>query len=549
RGTYPDPQKRIFINKEVCEGCGDCSRTSNCLSVVPIETELGRKRAIDQASCNKDYTCLDGFCPSFVTVHGGTLARPENPLPPPAPPPIPAITADPCNILLTGIGGTGVTTVGALLGMAAHLDGKACTVLDMTGLAQKGGAVLSHIRIARDRHALSAVRLDEGEADLLLGFDLVVAGAAETLSKLKPGSAYALVNRHEQITGAFTRAPDLGFPGAALMRRIAERIGNAKAEFIDATSMVGRLLGDTILTNIFLLGRAYQRGLIPLSSDALEQAIRLNGTSVERNLQAFAWGRVAEEEEKPRPRSGAEKITYRAELLTRYQNRLYAERYLALVRRVEAAENALMPGASALTLAVAETLFKLMAYKDEYEVARLMSDGRFRRDLEQQFSGPTRLEFHLAPPALGTTKRRFGPWMMPVFAVLAKFRFLRGTPFDPFGYSEDRRTERRLIQEYESLIEEILGSLDAGNYPRAITLAGIAGEIRGFGHIKRASIEKAHAAQEAALRDFSTHPHPFPLPQAGEGAERSEAGEGSRKSAGYSAASSSKEGFMPSARR
>jgi indolepyruvate ferredoxin oxidoreductase len=298
RGRFPDPAKRVFINDLVCEGCGDCSKTSNCLSVVPVETEFGRKRAIDQSSCNKDYSCVEGFCPSFVTVHGGQLKQRgaadlrEDELPPLPEPVLPAL-GEAYGILVTGVGGTGVVTIGALLGMAAHLEEKGCTVLDMTGLAQKGGAVYSHIRIARGPDEIHAVRIAAGGARLLLGCDLVVSASAEALSKLQPGFSRAIVNSHEIITGDFTRDPDLKFPSRELQRGIVEATGSEKAEFLDCTSLATGLFGDSIASNLFMLGYAYQRGAVPVSAAALERAIELNGVAVELNQRAFRWGRRA----------------------------------------------------------------------------------------------------------------------------------------------------------------------------------------------------------------------------------------------------------------
>jgi indolepyruvate ferredoxin oxidoreductase len=534
RGTFPNPPKRVFINELVCEGCGDCSRTSNCLSVVPVETEFGRKRAIDQSSCNKDYSCVEGFCPSFVTVHGGALrkhhaagATEEIPaLPEPA---LPAL-GEPYNILVAGVGGTGVVTIGALLGMAAHLEGKGCSVLDMTGLAQKGGAVLSHIRVASTPEDLHAARIVTGGAHLLLGCDSVVAGAPDGLARLKEGISRAVVNRHETITGAFTRNGDLAFPESALERAIAAATGDGRSEFIDATRLATALTGDAIATNLFLAGYAYQRGLVPVSAAAIERAIELNGVAVEANRQAFRWGRwaaadraaveriaaPAAPEIEPRATSLEEIVARRVTFLTRYQDAAYAERYASLVRRAERAERQRAPGASGFAEAVARSLFKLMAYKDEYEVARLMSDGDFRRKLERQFEGDFSLEFHLAPPLLAKRdpktghlkKRRYGPWMMGAFGALAKLKFLRGTPLDPFGRSAERQTERRLIAEYEALLDELMAGLTRESHATALELARLPDEIRGFGHVKEAALERARERQEKLLAAFRAPPAP-----------------------------------------
>ncbi|MBV8119748.1 MAG: indolepyruvate ferredoxin oxidoreductase family protein [Alphaproteobacteria bacterium] len=538
RGRFPDPAKRVFINDLVCEGCGDCSKTSNCVSVVPVETEFGRKRAIDQSSCNKDYSCVEGFCPSFVTVHGGGLKkRPAatfgedelSPLPEPAQP---ALADRVYGILVTGVGGTGVVTIGALLGMAAHLEGKGCTVLDMTGLAQKGGAVLSHVRIAERPEQIHAVRIAAGNAELLLGCDLVVAASADALTKLEPGYSRAIVNSHEIITGDFTRNPDLVFPTEAMKRSLEAATGPENAEFIDATRLATGLLGDSIASNLFMLGYAYQRGLVPLSAEALERAIELNAVAVEFNRSAFRWGRRAAidlelVEARAVPASAVpashrlsetldQVIDRRDAFLTAYQDRAYAARYAARVRRVHDAEAAQVPGSTALTEAVARSLFKLMAYKDEYEVARLYTESDFLKRVSDQFDGPHELRFHLAPPILGERdpqtghprKREFGPWMLNLFRVLARLRRLRGTPFDVFGRSEERRAERRLIAEYEAVIDEIIDRLSTANHLTAVELAAVPLEIRGFGHIKEASIACAKTKEADLLNRLRTPVEP-----------------------------------------
>jgi indolepyruvate ferredoxin oxidoreductase len=538
RGRFPDPPKRVFINDLVCEGCGDCSRTSNCLSVVPVETEFGRKRAIDQSSCNKDYSCVEGFCPSFVTVHGGGLKKlPAGdlgedglpPLPEPAHPPL----DDPYGILITGVGGTGVVTIGALLGMAAHLEEKGVTVLDMTGLAQKGGAVYSHVRIAGRPDDIHAVRIAAGNARLLLGCDLVVAASADALSKLEPGHSWAIVNSHEIITGDFTRNPDLVFPTGALERSIAEATGPENAEFVDATRLAAGLFGDTIASNLFLLGYGYQRGLVPLSAEAIERAIELNAVAVAFNRGAFRWGRRAAAdpglvEARAAPPSASpashrisetldELIDRRVTFLTGYQDAAYAARYRARIARVRAAETASLPGGTALTEMVARALFKLMAYKDEYEVARLYTEGDFLQRVARQFEGRYELRFHLAPPILGQRdpetghlrKREFGPWMLHVFRVLARLKRLRGTRFDIFARTRERQTERRLIGEYETVIDEIVGHLSPANHATAVALANVPLEIRGFGHVKDASLARAKAKEASLIAQFRS---PVPTP-------------------------------------
>src|SRR5271154_5201515 len=531
RGRFPDPAKRGFINDLVCEGCGDCSKTSNCLSVVPVQTEFGRKRAIDQSSCNKDYSCVEGFCPSFVTVHGGGLKKGragdlgEDGLPPLPEPTYPALD-EPYGILVTGVGGTGVVTIGALLGMAAHLESKGCTILDMTGLAQKGGAVYSHIRIARQPDEIHAVRIAAGGAKLLLGCDLVVSASADALSKLEPGHSRAIVNSHEIITGDFTRNPDLVFPTGALERSIVEATGSENTEFVDATRLATGLFGDSIASNLFMLGYAYQRGLVPLSAEAIERAIALNGVAVEFNQAAFRGGRraatdLALVEARATPAAAIppshrlsetldQVIERRVQFLTGYQDAAYAARYATRVSGVRKAEAACIPGVTELTEAVAKGLFKLMAYKDEYEVARLYTESEFLKRVADRFEGPYELRFHLPPPIFGDRdpetghlrKREFGPWMLTVFRILAKLRRLRGTPFDIFARSEERRVERRLIGEYEAAIDEILAHLTRANHAIAIELASLPLEVRGFGHIKEANLARAKLKEATLLARF-----------------------------------------------
>jgi indolepyruvate ferredoxin oxidoreductase len=535
RGRFPDPQKRVVINDLVCEGCGDCSTASNCLSVVPVETEFGRKRAIDQSSCNKDYSCLKGFCPSFVTVEGGSLRKreaaelDEDGLPPLPEPALPGL-GEPYGILVTGVGGTGVVTIGALLGMAAHLEGKGVTVLDMTGLAQKGGAVFSHVRIAGRPEELHAVSLAAGGADLLLGCDLVVSAGAEALSKLGAGRTSAIINRQETITGDFTRNPDLAFPARDLQGSIANAVGAEKAEFVDATRLATGLLGDAIATNLFMLGYAYQRGLVPVSGEAIDRAIALNAVAVEFNRSAFRWGRRAAVdralvEARANPPSAApeshrvsesldELVGRRVEFLAGYQNAAYAARYAERVARVREAEAARVGDGAALTDAVARALFKLMAYKDEYEVARLYTGSDFLGRIADRFAGDYRLRFHLAPPLTAERdpntghlqKRAYGPWMLTAFRVLAKLRGLRGTAFDPFGRTAERRMERRVIAEYEAVLDEILARLSPENHAIAVELAALPLEIRGFGHVKEANLERAKVKEADLLARFRSPP-------------------------------------------
>ena len=532
RGKAPDPQRRVIINQAVCEGCGDCGVTSNCLAVIPVETEFGRKRAIDQSSCNKDMTCLKGFCPSFVTVHGADLRKPRvaavdsGSIPSLPEPALPGLE-EPYGLLITGVGGTGVVTIGALLGMAGHMDGRGVSVLDMTGLAQKYGAVVSHLRIAADPRQIHAVRIAAGGADLVLGCDLVVAASFDALAKITRGKTAAVINTHLSPTGEFTRNPDLAFPDAALRDAVSGAAGVENTAFVDATALAEALFGDSILSNMFLVGHAYQAGLIPITGAAIESAIRLNAVAVEQNLGAFRWGRLGAHDPalvdaaaaraapqiaptSPPPRDLDGLIAHRSAELIAYQDAAYAERYGALVERVRAAEAERSPGRSGLGGAVARYYFKLLAYKDEYEVARLFADPAFEQGIKARFESGYSLRYHLAPPFLGKTdpetgrplKSAYGPWMATAFRLLARFKSLRGTPFDPFGRSEERRAERRLITDYEAVIEEIMARLDQDNHALAVEIASLPERIRGYGHIKRAAILEAGRREAELLAGF-----------------------------------------------
>jgi indolepyruvate ferredoxin oxidoreductase len=586
RGKMADPQKRVFINTLVCEGCGDCGVKSFCVSVLPKDTEFGRKREIDQSNCNKDYSCVEGFCPSFVTVHGGAPRKGKKVSAAErlANLPMPRFASDlsqPWNILITGVGGTGVVTIGALLGMAGHLEGRGSTVLDQTGLAQKGGAVTTHIRIARSPADIHAVRIAAGEADLVLGCDMVVVNDYWALSKIRAGRTQVVLNTYEAMPGTFTTRPDLQFPAPEIVSAIRTAIGDADADTalhaVDATQLATALMGDAIATNLFMLGHAWQRGLVPLSFEAIARAIELNGAAVEMNKTAFAWGRLAvvdpqavaeaagvirnaptAAESTPRelpllpplpseghesglsprrdaalraddelrhvPASSASDVAFlplddlrlsrsldeviarRVAFLTDYQDAAYARRYSDFVARVRAAEAAKASGSTDLTEAAARYLFKLMAYKDEYEVARLYTGGEFRRRIEQQFDGDYKLHFHLAPPLLAKKnaqgqllKRGYGPWVFTAFKLLAKLRFLRGTPLDVFGYTAERRGERALIAEYERTIGGLLDGLNADNVGLAAEIASIPEHIRGYGHVKEAHLHKAKAREAELL--------------------------------------------------
>ncbi|HEY2185964.1 MAG TPA: indolepyruvate ferredoxin oxidoreductase family protein, partial [Xanthobacteraceae bacterium] len=538
RGRFPDPDKRVIINELVCEGCGDCGVKSNCVSVQPLETEWGRKRTIDQSSCNKDFSCVKGFCPSFVTVTGaklkrGTAATPAldlSSLPEPKLPPIDQTY----DIIVTGVGGTGIVTIGGILGMAAHLEGKGVGVLDMAGLAQKGGAVHSHMRIAQRPEDIHAIRIAAGGAELVLGGDIVVAGNKKVLAAVKHGSTEMVVNVAEFLPGDFTRNPDFSLPTERLKRAIIADAGRERTHFLDASRAATTLFGSTVGANIFLVGYAYQLGAIPLAAESIEQAIELNGEAVEMNKQAFRWGRraaadpaaietllkpsEAASDARKLSRSLDETIARRTDFLTAYQNAAYAKRYREWVERAKTVEVARAPGKSGLADAVARYLFKLMAYKDEYEVARLYSDGSFMKQVGAELGGEhLRLHVHLAPPLLAPVnkvtgepkKLTFGPWIFPLFKVLATFKFLRGTALDPFGYSPERRTERRLVRDYERMLEEILGKLDPNNHHIAVGLAAIPEKIRGFGHVKMRHLKAAKADEAALLEQFRAGPAPL----------------------------------------
>lgn len=550
RNAYPDPARRVVINERVCEGCGDCSAKSNCLSVEPLETEFGRKRKINQSSCNKDFSCLKGFCPSFVTVEGGKLRKPralaqddgaaDEDVPPPR---VPGLD-EPYGVFIAGVGGTGVVTIGQLLGMAAHLEGKGCSVLDMAGLAQKGGAVYSHVVLARTPDQLMNTRVAMGEADLLLAGDLVVATSADAMARLSPGRTRALLNTDTAPTAAFVGNPDWTLPGGDLTADLQVACGKQNLDTVDAAALAVGLLGDAIYSNPLMMGYAYQKGWIPLSREALLRAIELNGQQVPTNLAAFAWGRRAAHDpagvarllanggvaaakpediiEIKRPRSAspvvemkkpagelAQVVAARKAFLTQYQDASYAKLYTDLVDKVAHAERE-ATGTSRLALAVARYYFKLLAYKDEYEVARLYSDGAFIKRVGEQFEGDWKLRFHLAPPLFARrdkdghlVKRSYGAGMLRVFRLLARLRFLRGSRLDPFGYTQERRAERELIREYRETMTAILAKLNRGNLDRAVALASVPEEIRGYGHVKEASMARAEEVREELLKEFS----------------------------------------------
>jgi indolepyruvate ferredoxin oxidoreductase len=544
RGKMVDPAKRTFINPAVCEGCGDCGVKSNCVSILPLETEFGRKREIDQSNCNKDFSCVKGFCPSFVTIHGGALKKKKSSganvnfdaLPMPA---FKSDLSEPWNILITGVGGTGVVTIGALIGMAAHLEHKGGSVLDQTGLAQKGGAVTTHVRIAKSPTDINAVRIAAGEADLVLGCDMVVVNDYWALSKIRADRSEVVLNSYEAMPGSFTRNTDLQFPAKDIIAAVRTALGEREPMVIDASELSLALMGDAIATNLFMLGYAWQQGLVPISFEALGRAIELNGAAVEMNKKAFAWGRMAAHDlnavkqaagiaaapvasafvgadltataaafigEGTLAKSLDETIALRAKFLTEYQNAAYAMDYSAFVRKVRTAEAQQTPGQSELSEAVARYLFKLMAIKDEYEVARLYTTGDFEKRIRETFDGDYKVKFNLAPPMFSKcdsnghlVKKEYGPWVFTVFKLLAKLKGLRGGAFDIFGKTGERRMERQLIVDYRNGIDELLTGLTPASHSLAVEIARLPEQIRGYGHVKEDHVAKVRAKWTALM--------------------------------------------------
>ena len=509
RGQFPDPDKRVFINTDICEGCGDCGVQSNCVSIVPVETELGRKRAIDQSSCNKDFSCVDGFCPSFVTVEGAQIRKAATveietgDLPEPVLPEI-GLTH---NIVITGVGGTGVVTIGAVLAMAAHLDGKGAGMMEMAGLAQKGGAVHIHCRIGKTPEDITAIRVAVGEADTLIGGDLVVSAGAKTTELMATGRTRGVVNTHEIITGEFTRNTEFTIPGERLLLSLERKMRDGLQSF-DASELAAKVMGDAIYSNMILMGASWQMGQVPIAGEAIRRAIELNGAKVEENLRAFEIGRwavlnpgqvekVTASSVVELPKTLEEKIAFRERHLVAYQGPRLAKRYRKFVERFED---------PALKEAVAKGYHKLLAYKDEYEVARLLQETRAKA--EEAFDGDLKLTYHLAPPLLSKdgpngrpVKRPFKESREWQFRLLARLKRLRGTPFDPFGYTAERRMERRLIKQYEKDMGEVLKAPDR-HVEAAKALAELPLQIRGFGPVKHANAEAAAKRREELLAAF-----------------------------------------------
>ncbi|MEM7300617.1 MAG: indolepyruvate ferredoxin oxidoreductase family protein [Pseudomonadota bacterium] len=532
RGMFPDPDRRAVINEQVCEGCGDCGVKSNCVAVTAVDTDYGRKRQIDQSACNKDFSCTNGFCPSFVTVHGGKLRKgaeqqagaesAEIPLAQLPAPTLPEIDKT-YGVVVTGVGGTGVVTVGAIIGMAAHLEGKGSAIIDMAGLAQKGGAVASHLRIAKKPSDINSIRITARGADLILGCDVVTAGTAKVMASVKEGETRVVVNSHETLSGSFTHNVDFSFPVQRILRAIRAKAGNENTHVVEAKRMAIGLMGDAIAANMFMLGFAWQNGGLPISAEAILKAIDLNGVAVKLNQDAFNWGRVAAHDmtlvpvkEEPGPeqlphreRSANidELIERRADDLTRYQNATYANRYRETMDRVRAAEASKASGKAGLSDVIARNLFKLMAIKDEYEVARLYTDGSFERQLSERFESWERIEFHMAPPLFSKrdanghlVKSTFGPWMRRALGLVASLKGLRGSTLDVFGYTQERRMERRLLSDYEAVIDRICSSLTPQNHSAAMALANYPEKIRGFGHVKEAAV-KSVEIEKSRLED------------------------------------------------
>ncbi|MBI43551.1 indolepyruvate ferredoxin oxidoreductase family protein [uncultured Marinobacter sp.] len=535
RGQFPDPARRAYINHHVCEGCGDCSVQSNCLSVVPRHTELGRKRRIDQSSCNKDFSCVTGFCPSFVTIEGGqlrksrgmatgsVLSRTLAELPAPSLPPLEGSF----DLLVGGVGGTGVVTVGQLIAMAAHLESRGVSVLDFMGFAQKGGTVLSYVRMAPAPDRLHQVRIGHGRADALIACDMVVATSQKALSVLRPNHTRVVANEAELPTADYVLYRDADMQADKRLGILRQAVGDDRFDALNANGIAEKLMGDTVFSNVMMLGFAWQKGLLPVSEAALMRAIELNGVAIDRNKEAFGWGRVAAAEpavidtllqgSQDASRTAAEPtldelIASRHGHLERYQNRRWADRYRDDVNRVRAVEQALGHEHLLLTRVVAQQLYRFMAYKDEYEVARLFAETDFMKEVNDTFEGDFKVHFHLAPPILNTgtdargrpRKRRFGPWMFRVFKVLARMRGLRGSVFDPFRYSADRRLDRALLADYQQLVERIARELNAGNYDTFLQLAELPSEVRGFGPVREQAAEAIQAKRQQLLKDLES---------------------------------------------
>ncbi|MBI28737.1 MAG: hypothetical protein CFH21_00603 [Alphaproteobacteria bacterium MarineAlpha5_Bin11] len=528
KSLLPEPTKKIYINEEICEGCGDCGIQSNCVSILPVETELGRKRQIDQSNCNNDYSCVDGFCPSFVSLKGDIKLKKninsnflkildkkiEDPI-------LPNINKS-YGIMIAGIGGTGVVTIGAILGTAAEIDGKGSGVLDMTGLAQKGGSVKSFLRIFNNPNQISTIRLSYNDTDLLLGCDLLVSNDDDVLLTLKKSSSKALINSDEVMTGEFTRNINLSLPSNEIKNNFINILGENNIDFLPSNEIARKILGDSIASNMFMVGFAYQSGFIPINSTAIVEAIKLNGVSIDLNLNSFNLGRhyfidkkifinKISENTKPQIKNDNEKIDYYYEYLLKYQNKKYADKFLSLVDFAKKYENEYNIGHCNFSNEVAKNFFRLMSYKDEYEVSRLYSKNSFYHKIRNTFEGNYKINFNLSPPIFSKKdpitnkpiKTEFGPWILYFLKILQNFKFLRNTPFDPFGYLEDRKIERKLIKKYQDLILNISPKLNKNNYNYAVEIASNYNQIRGFGHIKKKNIKIANSCEDKLMSAFN----------------------------------------------
>ncbi|MBT2326545.1 indolepyruvate ferredoxin oxidoreductase family protein [Variovorax paradoxus] len=542
KGELADPPKRLFINEAVCEGCGDCTVQSNCVAVLPTETLLGRKRRIDQTACNKDYSCAQGFCPSFVGVSGGTLVRKSGALARDRdaflaraanlPQPEAHAWLAPYDLLVTGVGGTGVVTVGAVIAMAAHLEGKSASVLDFMGFAQKGGAVLSFVRLADVPERLNQVRIDTQQADAILACDIVVGASPEALQTVRHGRTRILANTHQIPVAESLRNPDADLHIDLLLEKLRFAAGDEHVQTLDAQALAEEFLGDTLASNILALGYAWQSGVVPLGLSALTRAIELNGVAVAANQLAFALGRLAaanlaaleqmraEQQEMPASESMDALIARGVVHLTSYQNAAWARRFEARIATLRTREAGLAGGDATLpvTRIAAQSLLKVMSYKDEYEVARLYTDGGFKRRLAEQFEGPFKLEFHMAPPFLARPangqpprKMRFGAWLLPFLGMLARVRFVRGTMFDPFGRTQERRLERMLITEFERRLDELASNLTADNQALSAQLAALPLAIRGFGHVKLANLALVRLRESELLHRLAPEKYAQPV--------------------------------------
>ena len=526
KSIISEPIRKIFINEEVCEGCGDCGIKSNCVSILPLETELGRKREIDQSNCNNDYSCVNGFCPSFVSLKGNIKLKKDfdnnfiNSLDRIfEEPDLPKFEKS-FGIMIAGIGGTGVVTIGAILGTAAQIDGKGSGVLDMTGLAQKGGAVKSYLRIFNNPDEISAIRLSYNDTNLLLGCDLVVSNDDDILLTLNKSNTKAIINSDEVITGDFTRNPDFKIPSQEIINNLINLLGENNIHLISANKIARSILGDTIASNMFLVGNAYQEGFIPISADSIEKAIELNGVSIELNLNAFRLGRsfkINKEKFSNLNKTNVnidnynDKIKYYFHYLVKYQNTKYAKKFLNLVEIAQKIENKINMGKLEFSQSVAYNYFRLMSYKDEYEVSRLFCENKFYDKIYNNFDGNYKIYYHLAPPFFSKKdpitknpiKSEYGPWLINIFKLLKKFKFLRNTPFDPFGYLEERKIEKKLIKDYYNLINSIIPKMNINNYKIAVELASNYQQIKGFGHIKKKNIEIVNNCENKLMASFN----------------------------------------------